>query len=70
VFWWFQRSGDYIRCEAGPHPGGGYQLRIIEPDGTERVERFTDPAALAARQNVVEADLIAGGWSGPHGVQR
>lgn len=67
VFWWFERQGVYVRCEALDLPGGGYELRIVDPDGTEHVEHFPDSADLAKRQRAVERDLTAHGWSGPHG---
>jgi hypothetical protein len=67
MFWWFERNGAYLRCEVLETPGGGYELRLVEPQGDERVERFADPDALARRQQAVERDLIADGWTGPHG---
>jgi hypothetical protein len=67
VFWWFERNGSYMRCEAVNAPDGGYELRIHQPDGTERIERFRDSAELTDRQRAVEAELMADGWSGPHG---
>jgi len=67
VFWWFERNGTYLRCEALDSPDGGFELRICDPDGTERIERFPDSAELTRRQQAVEDELAADGWSGPHG---
>lgn len=67
MFWWFEREGRYMRCEVLDLPHGGYELRICNPDGTERVEYFPDSADLARRQRSVEHELAAEGWSGPHG---
>ena len=67
VFWWFERNGTYLRCEALNSPDGGYELRIRDPDGTERIERFPGSAELTRRQRAVEDELTAEGWSGPHG---
>ena len=67
VFWWFERSGQFLRYEANAGKGGGYELRIIEPDGTERVERFNDSTSLARRQADFEQQISAEGWTGPHG---
>lgn len=67
LFWWFERNGTYLRCQALDSPGGGYELRISNPDGTERVEHFPDSADLTRRQRAVEDELAAEGWSGPHG---
>ena len=35
VFWWFERKGQFLQCEILPVPTGGFELRLIEPDGTE-----------------------------------
>jgi hypothetical protein len=67
VFWWFERLGTFVRCEAVHLPEGGYELRVVNPDGTERVERFPDSADLTSRQEAVERDLLLNGWTGPHG---
>ena len=48
-------------------PGGGYELRVIDADGTERVENFEDSSDLTKRQVDFERDLAAEGWTGPHG---
>ena len=68
MFWWFEREGVYTRYEVIELPeGAGYELKIIDPDGTEHVERFTDADELANRQRALEAELKAQGWTGPHG---
>jgi hypothetical protein len=66
VFWWFERGGRYLRCEA-QQTDGGYELRILGPDGSEHVERFTDSRELSKRQNDVFDEIAKGGWTGPHG---
>jgi hypothetical protein len=48
-------------------PTGGFELRIVEPDGTELVERFSDSSDLEKRQNAVINEVTSNGWSGPHG---
>jgi hypothetical protein len=67
VFWWFERSGHYLRYEARETPGGGYELRIIDTDGTERVETFERSEDLSKRQLDFEHELTEDGWNGPHG---
>jgi hypothetical protein len=67
VFWWFEKSGQYTRCEILQIAAGGYELRVIEPSGAEHVEHFDSEVDLAARQTAVEAQLRTTGWSGPHG---
>lgn len=67
MFWWFEKTGEYLRYEARPRPGGGYELRVINPDGTERVEIFDDSNGLSRRQQAFERELASDGWNGPHG---
>jgi hypothetical protein len=67
VFWWFEKSGQFTRCEVLQIPSGGYELRVVEPSGAERVEHFESEGALAARRHDVEAQLRTAGWNGPHG---
>lgn len=67
MFWWFERGGSYVRCEALQLPSGIFELRVVEADGSEQVEHFNDSDALAKRQIAVEQRLSSQGWSGPHG---
>ena len=67
MFWWFERGGSYLRCEAQPMTTGGYELRIVKPDGSEQVEHFTYSSDLAKRQDVVIDEITRAGWNGPHG---
>jgi hypothetical protein len=67
VFWWFERGGRYLRCEAQPLTSGGYELRIIEPDGAEHAEYFTEARDLTTRQSAIIDEATKAGWSGPHG---
>ena len=67
MFWWFERSGKYLRYEARERQGGGYELRVIQPDGSEKVETFAESADLTRRQHDFELELAAEGWDGPHG---
>jgi hypothetical protein len=67
VFWWFERGGRYIRCEANQAAAGGYELRIVGPDGIERIEHFSDSTELAKRQHAVMNEITNEGWNGPHG---
>jgi hypothetical protein len=66
VFWWFERRGQYLRYEARQVPDG-YELRVVEPDGVERVERFGESDQLTERQVEFERQLATQGWAGPHG---
>ncbi|MGE5244098.1 MAG: hypothetical protein ACM3SQ_07715 [Betaproteobacteria bacterium] len=66
MVWFFERKGEYLRCETR-QVDGGFELVITEPGGTERVERFDDSAAMARRQVELERGLTGNGWSGPYG---
>jgi len=68
MVFFFERGGQFIRCESRPADGGsGYELAIVYPDGREDIERFEDPDELNRRQLELERSLTAGGWFGPHG---
>jgi hypothetical protein len=67
MFWWFERRGAYMRCEALQLATRKYELRVIDPDGIESVEAFDEATDLARRQQEMLAGLSACGWSGPHG---
>jgi hypothetical protein len=67
VFWWFERSGQYLRYESRQLDGGRFELRVIDPDGTEHVETFQHSEELSKRQAEFERELAAEGWNGPHG---
>ena len=67
MFWWFKRQSDLLRYEARELPSGDYELRVIDADGSERVETFDDPTALSRRQVEFERQLRDEGWTGPHG---
>jgi hypothetical protein len=67
MFWWFERSGRYVRCETRFITKGSYEFVITQPDGTERVEHFTDAEAMTRRQEAAQRELADDGWTGPHG---
>jgi hypothetical protein len=67
MFWWFQRSGEFLRYEARELATDAYELTVIMPDGTARVEQFTDQTALQERQVALSRELEDDGWTGPHG---
>ena len=67
MIWFFERQGEYVRCETRKTADGAYELVITKADGTEDVERFDDSSTLAKRQVEIEQGLTADGWTGPHG---
>ena len=64
MVWFYERQGTFIRCETGTQPSGsGFELVVIQPDGSERVEHFDDSATLARRQAELENTLTHDGWT-------
>jgi len=67
MIWFFEKKGQYVRCETRKAADGAYELVITDAAGAERVERFQDSASLAKRQVDLEQTLSSDGWTGPHG---
>lgn len=68
MVFFFERQGQFIRCESRPAEGrSGYELQILHPDGREEIEHFDDTVELNRRQLELEASLTSAGWFGPHG---
>ncbi len=67
MIWFFEKRGQYVRCETRKADDGAYELVITSPDGMERVERFEDSRDLARRQVELEHGYTLEGWTGPHG---
>src|SRR5882672_1004612 len=67
MFWWFQRGEQLLRCETREVGPDAYELVVLLADGTERIETFTDAAALHDRQVALMREFEDDGWSGPHG---
>jgi hypothetical protein len=68
MVWFYERQGAFIRCETRTAASGvGFELVVIQPDGTEQVEHFDDSATLAKRQAELESALSNDGWTGPFG---
>ena len=66
MFYWFQKGKDLIRYEARTLLNA-YELVIVEPDGTEKVEHFGNAEALEKRETDLLNELRRDGWNGPHG---
>jgi hypothetical protein len=68
MVWFYERQGNFIRCETRvAASGNGFELVVIQPDGSERVEQFDDSSTLARRQAELESSLTHDGWTGPFG---
>jgi hypothetical protein len=72
MIWYFSRGSAQIDLEVRRAPeSGGYELVVVSPDGSERIERFDEPRRLIARALVVQRRLIKKGWvpTSPAGPQ-
>lgn len=68
MVWFYERHGAFIRCETRAAADGvGFELVMIQPDGTEQVEYFDDSASLTKRQEELQSSLTHDGWAGPFG---
>jgi hypothetical protein len=68
MVWFYERQGNFIRCETrSSSTGQGFELVVIQPDGSEHVEHFDDSATLTRRQAELENTLTHDGWAGPFG---
>jgi len=68
MVWFYEKQGAFIRCEARDSETGlGFQLIVIQPDGSERIEHFDDSRHLTRRQQELESTLVDDGWDGPYG---
>jgi len=68
MVWFYEKQGAFIRCEArDSETGFGFDLIVIEPDGSERIEHFDDSRILTRRQQELESTLVHDGWQGPFG---
>ena len=46
---------------------GVFELTVMTADGREVMERFTSEQALVDRQQMLQREFVAQGWTGPHG---
>jgi hypothetical protein len=69
VVWFFERKGSFVRFETRDVAGqpDSVELVIVQPDGTETVERFLSSDQLYARQLELQSTLAHDGWAGPYG---
>jgi hypothetical protein len=65
MFWWYERRGKFTVVEVLELPTGGYELRIVAPDGTEQIEHVSTYDALKVRYDFLRAQLLSANWTGP-----
>jgi hypothetical protein len=66
MFTWFRRNAAFVGYER-ERSRRALTLVIRQPDGTERIEKFSNQEALLERQLALPREREAEGWTGPHG---
>jgi hypothetical protein len=67
MFWWFEREGEMLRLEVLELASREYELRLIQSDGSESAERFSNAKELAKRHVELQEEVTKQGWQGPRG---
>ena len=67
MFWWFERSGEFLRLEVLQLAPDQFELRVIRSDGSESIEMFSNAQELGKRQAELQREVRDDGWNGPHG---
>ena len=68
MIWFFTRDSAQIDIEVRRiNEPDGYELVVDYSDGSEKIERFTNPRRLVDRTLTLQRELIGDGWmpSGP-----
>ena len=66
MLWIFERKGEQMRCEIRRDgAGAGYEMIVTTPDGSQRMERFEDAAALLKRTLDFQRELLEMEWRQP-----
>jgi hypothetical protein len=67
MFWWFERGGELLRLEVLQLTTDSFELRVIQDDGSETIENFSNASELAKRHVQVQDQVAKEGWIGPRG---
>jgi hypothetical protein len=66
VFYFFKRGTETVQCEVrAASDGPGFEIVIIEPDGTQRLERFATSEQVHTRWLELHKRFELEGWWGP-----
>ena len=66
VFYFFKRGSETVQCEVRSEPdGAGYEIVITEPNGVQRIERFTTSEQVHDRWVELHKRFELEGWWGP-----
>jgi hypothetical protein len=61
MVWFLERGVEFLVCKARQE-GAQFELTLLNPDGTERVERMASPSELVERLVGCQRDLRREGW--------
>jgi hypothetical protein len=67
MFWWFERGEAILRLEVLQLASDNFELRVIDADGSETTERFSNTSDLARRHAQLQDQVRKDGWNGPRG---
>ncbi len=63
MIWFFERQGERLKCEISRKPtGDGYQVVLLNPDGSRKVEDVGAPTELIERAVQLLSGLRDEGW--------
>jgi hypothetical protein len=66
MFYFFQRGSDLLRCEVRPAAeGDGYEISIVQRDGSERIEHHATSEQVHQRWLELHDQFQNEGWRGP-----
>ena len=63
MLWFFERHGRHARLEVLYLDSYSYELRFVDPEGREQIERFTNADEVATRQIQIQKGLAGQGWT-------
>jgi hypothetical protein len=66
VFYFFKRGNETVQCEVrSALDGPGFEIVIIERDGTKRLEKFATSEQVHSRWLELHKNFEHEGWWGP-----
>ena len=66
MFYFFHRDSEVLRCEIRQAlDGDGYEIAVIERNGSERIERHSTSIQVHHRWLELHRLFESEGWSGP-----
>lgn len=67
MIFFFERNGQYTRCELLPRADGAQELTVTSPDGGATTEVLTHSADVPRRILELREAMASRGWWGPVG---